>query len=190
MDWDRLLAMRNLPSPQCDGMRRIFGLLFLCLAAVLYVASLRPAEAQEKAVWTEQEKPIMQQLRGLRALPDDVRANTTKQLALGIRKLPPGEHKVKLALTLASLSTEGDFGRGTLQEVTSTLAEAVKETPVPEEKGQPAMPYMELAELAHYEGMQVALDSPEFTAALKKMEEMDKRREQADFALEDLQGKT
>lgn len=182
--------MRNLSSPQSYGVRRIFSVTFFWLAAVVCAASFSPARAQEKTVWTDQEKPIVQQLRGMRALPDDVRAYTTKKLALDIRKLPPGAHKVNLALALAGLSTEGDFGRETLQEVTTTLAEAVKETPVREEKGEPAAPYIELAELAHYEGMQVALDTPQFTAALKKMEEADKRRAQADFALQDLQGKT
>ena len=38
--------------------------------------------AQEKTVWSEQEKPIVEQLRGLRKLDDTVRALTTKELAL------------------------------------------------------------------------------------------------------------
>ena len=38
--------------------------------------------AQEKTLWSEQEKPIVEQLRGLRKLDDTVRALTTKELAL------------------------------------------------------------------------------------------------------------
>ena len=79
------------------------------------------AAAPAKPVWSEQEKPIVDGLRGLRKLPDDVRVGTTKTLALQIRALPAVPHKLQLALGLANLSTEGDFGRDTLQEVTTTL---------------------------------------------------------------------
>ncbi len=65
-------------------------------------------------------KPILQQIQRLRSLPDDVRASTTAQLALQIRQLPAGASKLALANGLANLSTEGDFGRDTLQEVTTT----------------------------------------------------------------------
>jgi hypothetical protein len=34
------------------------------------------------------QKPIAEKIHGLRNLPDDVRARTTKQLALEIRQLP------------------------------------------------------------------------------------------------------
>ncbi len=90
---------------------------------------------QSAIVWNDQEKPIAQQIGTLRSLPDDVRARTTKQLALQIRQLPAGANKLTLANSLANLSTEGDFGRDTLQEVTTTLAEALREHPVPEEEG-------------------------------------------------------
>jgi peroxiredoxin len=145
---------------------------------------------QGNIVWSDQEKPILQQIRTLRSLPDDVRAGTTKQLALQIRELPAGANKVTLANALANLSTEGDFGRDTLQEVTTTLADALREHPAPEENGGPAMPYVELAQLVRYEHMHADCDSPEFSAAMKKLEADDLRREQADFTLADLDGKT
>src|SRR5215467_13099267 len=76
------------------------------------------AAAQDKTNWTEQEKPIAAQIITLRALADDVRAQTTKDLALQIRQLPPSSPgKLKLAYRLASRATEGDFGHDTLQEV-------------------------------------------------------------------------
>src|SRR5258708_4532513 len=83
--------------------------------------------AQDKTVWSDQEKPIVEQLRGLRKLDDSVRVTTTKNLALQIRQLSAVPNKLELAGALASLATEGDFGRDTLQEVTTTLATALRE---------------------------------------------------------------
>src|ERR1700728_3008584 len=86
--------------------------------------------SQEKIVWNDQEKPIVAQINGLRKLDDATRARTTKELALEIRNLPAGPHKLGLAGGLANLATEGDFGRETLQEVTTTLATARSEPPL------------------------------------------------------------
>ena len=102
----------------------------------------------------------------------------------------PARHKLTLANSLANLSTEGDFGRETLQEVTTTLADALRENPVPEEKGQPAAPYIELAELVRYEHMRAASDSSEFSAAMAKLRSDDEGRQHADFTLTDLEGKS
>ncbi len=141
-------------------------------------------------MWSDQEKPILEQLRGLRALPDDVRAKTTKDLALKIRALPAGPNKMRLANGLAGLSTEGDFGHDALQEVATTLAQTLKEQPLPDEKGQPAYPYVELAELVRYEHVDATLDAPQFAAAMAKLEADDRNRQDVDFTLKDLEGKT
>ena len=143
-----------------------------------------------KTVWSEQEKPIVEQLRGLRKLDDTVRALTTKELALEIRQLPVVPNKLKLAGALAGLSTEGDFGRETLQEVTTTLATALREQPPPAgESGEPDFLYVQLASLVRYEHMQVSSDNPQFAAAMTKLETDDAVRQKADFTLNDLQGK-
>jgi len=166
---------------------------FLMIRVVLMgicVAPLMCRAQQNQIIWSDQEKPIVQQIGGLRSLADDVRAVTTKQLALQIRQLPAGAHKVILANALANLSTEGDFGRDTLQQVTTTLADALREHPVPEENGKPAEPYFELAMLVRYEHMRADSDSPEFAAAIKQLEADDARRETADFTLTDLNGKS
>ena len=105
-----------------------------------------------------------------------------------IRQLPASENKVTLANDLADLSTEGDFGRDTLQEVTTTLADSLHESPVAEANGQPAEPYLELAQLVRYEHMQASLAGPQYTAAMAKLRSDDARRERADFTLMDLQG--
>ena len=164
----------------------------LCLSAAGLLLSRAPsAHAQEQpVVWSSQEKPIAEQIRGLRSLPDDVRARTTKNLAMEIRQLPIAPNKVRLANDLANLSTEGDFGRDTLQEVATTLADALREQPVQAKQGQPPRPYVELAQLVRYEHVQATLDDSQFAAAISKIEADNARRKQADFTLTELNGKT
>jgi len=172
---------------------RVGAVLTLVLAGFLAYAWLfapTGVSAQQAPNWTEQEKPIAAQIKGLRALPDDVRAQTTKQLALEIRELPASPGKLRLAYGLASRATEGDFGHDTLQEVATTLAAALQQQPPPDENGQPAPAYGELAQLVRYEHVQVALDAPQFAAAMAKLESDDKRRQEANFTLTDLDGKT
>ncbi len=151
-----------------------------------------PASAQQtQPAWSPREKPIVEQLRGLRALPDDVRGRSTKQLALQIRQLPATPNKLRLANGLANLSTEGDFGHDTLQEVATTLAESLREEPPKANEAKPGeIPeaYIELASLARYEHVQAGSDSPLFAAAMAKLEADDQRRQQADFTLTDLGG--
>jgi len=165
------------------------NVVLLLLAVVLALSSAISAQKQEIA-WSPQEKPIAEQIHGLRKLPDDVRAHTTKDLALQIRQLPATPNKLRLATALANLSTEGDFGHDTLQEVATTLADALSQQPVPEEKGQPAAAYIELAQLVRYEQVQTTLDAPQFKQAKAKLEADDQARQKADFTLTDLQGKT
>jgi peroxiredoxin len=153
------------------------------------IAPSSPAIAQQKIVWSDQEKPIVEQIRGLRKLEDNVRAKTTRDLALQIRQLPVVPNKLTLAEALANLSTEGDFGRDTLQEVTTTLETALREQPPKAEKDQPNSLYVELASLVRYEHMQASSDDPQFAAAMAALEADDKNREKADFTLTDLQGK-
>jgi peroxiredoxin len=149
-----------------------------------------PLLAQEKTVWSDQEKPIVAQLQGLRKLDDTVRAGTTKGLAQQIRQLPAVPNKLKLVGALANLSTEGDFGRDALQEVTTTLALALREQPLPGTPGEPNELYMELASLVRYEHMQAASTDPQFAAAMTKLEADDAKRQTADFTLNDLHGTT
>jgi peroxiredoxin len=146
--------------------------------------------AQDKVIWTDQEKPIVAQIHGLRKLDDIVRVRTTRDLALQIRQLPVAPNKLRLAEALANLSTEGDFGRDTLQEVTTTLAQALREQPPVGTPGEPDSRYVELASLVRYEHMQASSDNPQFAAAMAKLEADDAKRQNADFTLADLQGKT
>ena len=158
------------------------------LLAILILFLAIPLSSQQKTVWSAQEQPIADQIKGLRKLDDTVRARTTKELALQIRQLPIVPNKLKLAGALANLSTEGDFGRETLQEVTTTLASALQEQPPAGKAGQPDDLYLSLASLVRYEHMQAQSDSPQFAQALSKLEAADAARQQADFTLSDLQG--
>lgn len=145
----------------------------------------------QQPVLSPQENAILQQIRGLRSLPDDVRAQTTKSLALQIRQLPDSGNKLMLANSLADLSTEGDFGHDTLQDVATTLSDALQQQPIPAAKdGRPQEPYMELAQLVRYEHVDVACDDPQFSAAMAALKDADARRQSADFSLKDLNGKT
>jgi peroxiredoxin len=167
----------------------------LTFAAILLAGAVlcptRSFAAQDKPPdWSAEEKPIVQQVQGLRKLPDDVRASTTKDLALRIRELRVTPNKLRLAVGLASLSTEGDFGHDTLQEVATTLAVALRESPPAARKnGAPKFGYVELASLVRYEHVQAAVDAPQFAAAVAKLESDDAKRGQADFVLNDMQGK-
>src|SRR5437016_49627 len=165
-------------------MRRIVFTLISVLATVVIAA---PQPAQQT---TKTEAAIVEQIRHLRSLADDVRARTTRQLALDIRGLPKTANKLELANALANLSTEGDFGKETLQEVATTLAEALREQPVPMNGTEPAFPYVELATLVRYEHMNASSDSPQFTAAMAKLEAGDAARAKADFTLTDLESKS
>lgn len=159
---------------------------YLVLWLVLFLTI--PVSAQQKTVWSAQEQPIVDQIKGLRKHDDTVRARTTKELALQIRQLPVVPNKLKLAGALANLSTEGDFGSDTLQEVTTTLASALREQPPAGKPGQPDELYISLASLVRYEHMQAPSDNPQFADALSKLEAADAARQQADFTLSDLQG--
>ena len=164
------------------------SLRFVISAGVVLLTISLPA--QEKIVWSDQEKPIIEQIRGLRKMDDTVRARTTKDLALQIRKLPVLPNKLRLAGGLANLSTEGDFGRDTLQAVTTTLAQALQEQPPAGKPGQPDEMYVELASLVRYEHMNAESDNPQFKEALARLEADDAKRQNADFTLSDLEGRT
>ncbi len=165
----------------------------ICLAAVIatiFAALFQSAAAQDKVVWSAQEQPIVDQLHTIRDVPDDKRPAVTRQLALEIRALPVTPNKLRLAVGLASRATEGDFGHDTLQEVATTLADALRQQPQPQDKGQPAEAYMELAQLVRYEHVDATSDDPQFKQAMAALEAADERRQTADFTLTDLAGKS
>ena len=179
-----------------NTMRRPFGLQLtraaagVCLiaaAAFLFHPVLRAQRNQ--IVWSDREKPVLQQLRHLRELSDAERSSTTKKLAIQIRQLPVAGNKEALAFQLAMLATEGDPGSGTLQEVATTLAQALREQPFKGNQGKPPEPYVVLAQLVRYEHVHASLDDPLFADAMSNLEADDQERQHADFTLADLEGK-
>jgi peroxiredoxin len=180
--------LRPAPRLRSHSVAHRCGVAGILLCGTLIFSPSLPAE--DKTVWSEQEKPIVEQLHGLRKLDDTVRASTTKDLALEIQQLPAVPNKLKLAGALAGLSTEGDFGKDTLQDVTTTLALALREQPPAGKPGELDFLYMELASLVRYEHMQAESDNPQFAAAMAKLEADDIKRQSADFTLSDLQGRT
>jgi peroxiredoxin len=158
------------------------------LAAALLPFVLPIARAQQTPNWTDQEKPIAAQIIGLRGLPDDVRAQTTRDLAQQIYTLPDSPGKLQLAYKLATRATEGDFGHDTLQEVATTLGDALQQQPTQDKPD--FAPYQELAQLVRYEHVQTTLKSPQFDEAMAALEAADKQRQDANFTLTDLHGKT
>jgi peroxiredoxin len=161
----------------------------LASTALVSHPSTSYSQKQRQLDWSPAEKPIVDLISRLRSLPGDVRARETKDLALRIREMPAAPNKVRLAYGLATLSTEGDFGHDTLQEVATTLAGALREWPIQGKPDEPPRAYVELAELVRYEYVDASLDDPEFTAAVSKIKEDNTRRQQADFTLRDLSGK-
>jgi peroxiredoxin len=179
-----------------DSFSALLAVSLLTFAAILFTGMLvcpaRLLAAQNKPPdWSGEERLIALQLKGLRKLPDDVRASTTKDLALQIRELRATPNKLRLAVGPASLSTEGDFGHDTLQEGCHNSGGGTARVASSgwQKDGAPAYPYVELASLVRDEHVQATVDAPQFAAAVAKLESDDAKREHAEFTLNDLQGK-
>ncbi len=127
------------------------------------------------------EPGIEARLHQLRKLPDAERVKATRQLALDIRRLTAAADRESLAEQLADLVTEGDPGHDTLQEVATTLAQALREHPV--QSG-----YVTLAQLVRYEHVRVSLNDAQLEEATRKLEADDESRQHANFTLADLNG--
>jgi len=161
----------------------IQGVILAAALCLLSISTSVSSISAQNATWTKEETAIREQIRHLRDLPDDLRVRTTKQLAMDIRRLTKTPRKVGLATALANLSTEGDL------EVGTSLAESLRENPLPVTGNEPAFEYVELATLARYEHVQVSLENPQYAAALAQLQKEDESRQQTDFTLNDLAGK-
>jgi len=147
----------------------------------------------KKIVYTPQEEQLLAKVRALSDTPYEFRGMLANPLALDIRHLPPSSNKLRLADALAFVSTAGDLGHDTLQEIATTLAEALHEQPG---KSDPAYldqldtAYLNLARLVDYEYVKAPLDDPKLAAVLKRLEADDQHRREVDFSLKDLNGKS
>lgn len=134
----------------------------------------------------DDQKRMLSELKTLRKVPDDQRGEVTRKLAADIRALPSGT-RLGLALSLAGLATEGDYGIKTLEEVASTLAAALTDPGADEKRAQAA--YLTLAQYSRYEGVPISLTAPGYRAAMARLDTLDRQRAAADFTLTDLSGK-
>jgi thiol-disulfide isomerase/thioredoxin len=151
----------------------------VCLTAlILLVGCARPPAPVSPA-------SLEQRIGQLRSLNDADRARETAAIARDLRRLPAGPEKLTAAQHLTSRATEGDFGRETLQAVTTALAEAIRESPAP-----PEAAFEALAQLVRFEHMQTTLDDPRLRQAFAALDTLDERRRRADFTLTDLDGKS
>jgi peroxiredoxin len=154
----------------------------LLVAVILFSVPALYAQATQAS--------LSKQIEGLRDVPDAQRPTVTIQIAKDIRTLPAGLPKLKLADALTHLVTEGDPGHDALQNVADTLAQALAEAPQPVAKdGSPAMPYMDIAKLARYEGIATDLKDPMLAKAGEILAADDAEIQKADFTLKDLNGK-
>jgi peroxiredoxin len=169
--------------------RRIGLRWFLLLVPMLLVLAITgPLHAGDDKAPTESS--LSKRISKLRSLPDDKRGAEDAAIAHDISTLPAGPQKVELAVRLTHLATEGDPGADNLQQVATTLGNALSETPIPADKdGNPAKPYLALAQLVRYEGTKTELKDPELIRALKILIADDAEVQKADFTLENLDGK-
>ncbi len=152
----------------------------LALAALTFgQVSGGPSKLSAKA------ESVLDSVGKLRSLPDDQRRVETKRLAKDIAALSVPSERLLAASMLANLSTEGDFGRDTLQAVTDTLVLAVKGADGPIDD----FVFDQLAALNKYEGMTVDYSGKPFAAARKRLDDLDAKRSKVDFTLTDLNGK-
>jgi thiol-disulfide isomerase/thioredoxin len=153
----------------------------LAVAAVACAATVLYSQASETS--------INNGLKGLRSLGPDKRPAATLKLAHEIAALPADISKVRLADSLAGLSTEGEAGHETLQAVADTLSQSLAETPVPAKGDRPPQPYLELANLVRYENLTTTLADPLYAKAMQMLADEDADVQKADFTLKDLKGK-
>jgi thiol-disulfide isomerase/thioredoxin len=170
-------------SPESSDRATLIHVRALLIAAAI-IARIAVSAQSASAESTADEQRIAGRLK-LRQLPDDKRSVVTRELALEISRLPAGPRKLQFASDLANLATEGDFGRDTLQEVTTTLEIAIRE----HGSKEPSQPHVQLVQLVRYENMRANLNEPVFELVLKQLEADDAARQSADFTLTDLSGK-
>ncbi len=141
------------------------------------------ALAQNRPPLNDAEKAIESDLRKLRSLPDDEWVKSVASAAARIHALPAGPAKESLLGSLGNLCTEGDAGQQTLQLIASTMEDVLRTSPQSNIAQQLAM-------LVNYEHVKASSDSPKFRSTLAQLEEEDRKRQNANFTLPDLSGKT
>jgi len=152
--------------------------------AILAASSLTFLAAQDDPALAT-AKALDREILELNNLPRDARPHAIHDLAARIRQ-QPASYIAALAFNLSVDASESD-GREVLQDVANTLVESIRKSPA---KYISSDAYTNLAALARYGHVEVALDNPKYGAALRKLNADDLQRAQATFTLQDLDGHT
>jgi len=154
--------------------------LSLLLAALLGAPLVR-GQVKESAI----EKHIA----NLRAVPTDQRPDTIIKIAQEIATLPAGLPKLQDADSLAHLATEADPSQEAVAAAAQVLATSLRQNPPAVDGDQVPEPYMELAKITRYEGVNVTFDSPLYEKANQILAADEADIQKPDFTLEDLHKK-
>ncbi len=158
--------------------------MWILKVVILALATVSFAAAQDSPELAA-AKALDQEIRKLKDLPDDARGRAVREMAARIRQ-QPAEYAAALAFNLGVDGIEGGE-RDVVQTVASTLADALRRSP---KEYREDFQYEALAEMTHYEHAEVSLDDPRYAAAVRKLEEADRRRSALRFELADLAGKS
>ena len=143
------------------------------------------APGAKPAVADSTSADIQKSLSQFRGLPTDAdRAKLALVTAAQVRSLPAGAAKLGLAQSLCNLSTEGDLGVEALTAVSSTLAQAIRETAADSEQ------WVELASLVRYEHLPKPYSDPALDAADSLLALRESLVQENGFTLTALDGKT
>ena len=138
----------------------------------------------QDASWLTRARALDQEILKAKDLPDDIRPRVIRSLALRVRQQTISVLEA-LAFNLAASTFEAD-GRVTLQEVATTLADALRRSPVQNKTDEV---YLALAELDRYGHASISLEDQRYIAALAQLEANDQHRSESDFTLTDMQGR-
>lgn len=130
-------------------------------------------------------KALDQEIQKLSDLTQEARPRAIHDLAARVRKQPRA-YISALAFNLSEDTGEFD-GREVLQDVANTIVDAIHRSPAKYVAGNL---YTNLAALARYGHVGVALDDPKYAAAVAQLDADDRQRAAATFALKDTRGQT
>ena len=141
------------------------------VSIVILAAILRAQDAS----WLTRARALDQEILKAKDLPDDIRPRVIRSLALRVRQQPISVLEA-LAFNLAASTFEAD-GRVTLQDVATTLADALRRSPVQNKTDEV---YLALAELDRYGHASISLEDQRYIAALAQLEANDRHRSKSD----------
>lgn len=152
----------------------------LLIAGLILAAALSAQDSPQLAAANALDKEIQK----VNDLPAAQRVDAIRVLVRQIRQQPK-QYRRALADNLA-ISTAEATPADVQQDVVDTLVDAMRD--LPSLSHDYSDEYQHLAEFARYDHLHVSLTDPRYSAELLRLEDLDRRRERADFSLTDLRG--